>query len=233
VRKRLLNIGTVKQAITFDQPYLSAVELDDYFQISGKFIVAPSYDEAANGAIDHFEICIIVRRNFPRSEPIVFETGKRIPKTVDRHCYADGACCTGVWDEWRAKHNRPTLETFLEGPVRNYFLSQIYFEIHGSWPFGERSHGIAGIWEACADLLEVKNDPKLILRYLRVLAAPWPKGHWLCPCGSLRLIRECHLNELWVLHTKIKPFVAYSLFKQLAAEDRLRGKPKKDKTTRG
>jgi hypothetical protein len=221
VRKSQLDIDEIKRAINFDQPYLSVVEVEERFKISGKFVVASSDHAAAEGAIDQFDVSIFVAKNFPRIEPVVFETGNRIPREVDRHCYTNGACCTGVWDEWLAKNERPTIDTFLEGPVRNFFLSQMYFEIHGRWPFGERSHGDAGIREACVDMLGINNDQKLVLRYLRVLAGPWPKGHWQCPCGSSRQIRHCHRDELMALHTRIPFFVARRLFNKLKVKSQV------------
>jgi hypothetical protein len=226
VRKRPLSVEEIKRAINFDQPFLSVVEVEECFLISGQFVVAPSKHASAEGAIDQFEVSIFVAKKFPRLEPLVFETGNRVPREVDRHCYTNGACCTGVWDEWLAKNERPTIDTFMEGPVRNFFLSQMYFEIHGRWPFGERSHGDAGIREACAEMLGIKNDEKLILRYLRVLAGPWPKGHWQCPCGSERHIRDCHRIELMKLHEKLKPQIAGSLFDKLHKNEHIRPKSK-------
>jgi hypothetical protein len=224
VQKSQLNIDEIKRAINFDQPYLSVVEIEERFKISGKFVVAPSNHAAAEGAIDQFDVSIFVAKNFPRIEPVVFETGNRIPREVDRHCYTNGACCTGVWDEWLAKNECPTIDTFLEGPVRNFFLSQMYFEIHGRWPFGERSHGDAGIREACVDILGIKNDQKLMLRYLCVLAGPWPKGHWQCPCGCDRRIRDCHRDELRAMHAKLPPNIARSLFNKLHQKKHRRSK---------
>lgn len=203
------------RAITFDQPFLSVVEQGKFFKISGKFLVASSIGTAAFGAIDQFDVLIIVLRSFPEIEPMVFETGNRIPKSADRHFYPNGACCTGVWEEWIVKNRQPSIALFLEGPVRNFFLSQMYFEIHGSWPFGERSHGVAGIREACAETLCVENDPELLERYLRVLSGPWPKGHWFCPCGSEKPIRYCHRDELLKLHAKLPPIIARSFVDRL------------------
>ncbi|NCN85854.1 MAG: hypothetical protein GW808_12695 [Sphingomonadales bacterium] len=221
-----LNIEEIKQAIAFDQPFLSVAELKECFCISGKFVVAPSADDAASGAIDQFEVSILVSKKFPQREPMVFETGDRIPREIDRHCYTNGACCTGVWEEWLAKNVRPNIGEFLEGPVRNFFLSQIYFEVHDRWPFGERSHGDAGIFEACVDILGVKNDQRLIRRYLRVLAGGRPKGHWQCPCGSQKPLRHCHRNELIALHAKIPSFLALQLFNKLKVKKCVKRKQK-------
>jgi hypothetical protein len=220
VRKSLLNIDEIKRAISFDQPYLSVVEAGERFQIFGKFVVAPTSHAAAEGAIDQFDVSILVAKNFPRTEPEVFETGNRIPREIDRHCNPNGTCCTGVWEEWIAMNERPSIDTFLEGPVRNFFLSQMSFEIHKCWPFGERSHGDAGIREACADMLGIKNDEKLILRYLLVLAGHWPKGHWQCPCGGGQRIRDCHRDELMAMHSKMPPHIARGLFNKLRQKKR-------------
>jgi hypothetical protein len=226
VRKGLLIIEEIKRSIAFDQPFLSVAEAEGGFEIAGKFLVASSSYSTSGGAIDYFDVSIIVAKDYPRTEPVVFETGNRIPREADRHCNPNGACCTGVWEEWIVKNSQPSIDLFLEGPVRNFFLSQMYFEIHGSWPFGERSHGDAGIREACADMLSVENDPELLARYLWVLSGSWPKGHWLCPCGSEQPIRYCHRDELMKLHTKLPPFIAHNLLDKLKKKTAARSKSK-------
>jgi hypothetical protein len=224
MRNGLLTIDKIKRSIAFDQPFLSVVAAEEGFEIVGKFLVASSSHSISGGAIDYFDVSIIVPKGYPWTEPMVFETGNRVPKEADRHCNPNGACCTGVWEEWIVKNKQPSIELFLEGPVRNYFLSQMYFENLGRWPFGERSHGVAGIREACADMLGVENDLDLLKRYLRVLSGTWPKGHLLCPCGSEQPIRNCHRDDLMRLHAKLPPFIARSLVDRLKEKSAARAK---------
>ena len=124
-------------------------------------------------------------------------------------------CCTGIFEEWIATNPNRTIGEFFDGPVRNFFLSQIYFEKHNAWPFGERAHGNAGVVEACVDLLELPKNEALIKRYLAVLSRAWPKGHWLCPCGSGERIRHCHRDDLQTLHDRLRPVLAMRLLKRL------------------
>ncbi len=215
MRARHFTIEQVRQHLSFDQPLLSAVDGDKFIKVTGTFLISPAAGNEYAEAFDRFEISVMIPKNFPRSEPLVFETGDRIPRIMDRHCYMSGACCTGIYEEWIATKPNRTIGEFFEGPVRNFFLSQIYFENHGTWPFGERTHGSEGIVEACADLLGIVKDQKIAFRYLIVLSGAWPKGHWLCPCGKGNIIKHCHLDELIAMHKKLPSHLAKRLLKHL------------------
>ena len=99
-------------------------------------------------------------------------------------------------------------ETFLTGPMHDYFVSQTYYEVNGVWPFGERSHGMLGVLEAYADLLGVALDSKIVADNLNLLSRRQIKGHALCPCGSGKRLRQCHSDDLKRLSQKIPPFMA-------------------------
>lgn len=143
--------------------------------------------------LDRFRVRMNFPETYPADPPIVCEVGQRIPHVADRH-NSGGVTCLFVPFEWKMK--RPDLRflTFIAGPVRNYFLSQRYFEIHGKWPFGERNHGVFGEVEAACDLagvaLERWNDLFSMLR------KPDLKGHWKCPCGSGTRLRNCHMKQI-------------------------------------
>ena len=95
--------------------------------------------------------------------------------------------------------------------MNEFFLGQYWFEKAGKWPFGEQPHGPKGLEEAYADALGIPNKKKNILYHLRLLSKDWPKEHWLCPCGSGKLLRYCHRDELMALHERIPPRLASSM----------------------
>lgn len=146
--------------------------------------------------IDRFRIKISFPGRYPFDPPIVREVGQRIPHVADRH-NSDGIACLFVPFEWKMKRPDLSFRTFIAGPVHNYFLSQRYFEIHGKWPFGERNHGVFGEVEAACDLagvaLQQWNDLFSMLR------KPDLKGHWKCPCGSGKRVRNCHMTQILAL----------------------------------
>lgn len=93
--------------------------------------------------------------------------------------------------------------SFIEGPLRNFFLSQLYFEEHGDWPFGQRKHGIDGLIEAVGRILGTKLDRAAAIRHLNSLTGGDPKGHWECVCGSGLKIRDCNRAHLPDLRERI------------------------------
>lgn len=209
----------VEQAVTKHQPELSVSRTDSSIILEGRFLVYGSDGpiDSLNGVFDSYEISAEVTGLFPAQEPVVFEIGGRIPKIVDRHVFPkDGDCCLGVWIEWLMKAPDHHFATFLTGPMHDYFVSQTYYEAHGVWPFGERSHGKLGVLEAYGDLLGVALDEKTISNYLQLLSRQKIRGHALCPCGSGRRLRQCHSDDLQRLSQKIPPFMAKRMYRSIA-----------------
>ena len=96
---------------------------------------------------DSYSISVKLTNNHPKSMPAVFETGGRIPKTSKRHLNEDGSACLFVPFERKLySPDARSIGQFLGGPVNAYFYSQSYFERHKRYPFGERNHGIFGIF---------------------------------------------------------------------------------------
>ncbi|WP_370171260.1 TrbI/VirB10 family protein [Sphingobium abikonense] len=133
----------------------------------------------------------------------------------DHHINGDGDCCVTVWENWLATAADTGIAAYLGGPLREYFLGQFWFEKTGNWPFGERAHGMEGMEEAYADALGIANRRKDILYYLRILRLPRPRGHWPCPCGSTRRLRDCHTADLWSMHHRIPPHLARAMLVRL------------------
>ncbi len=194
----------VQKAVAQHQPELSVLRSASLIVLEGLFVVS-----GPNGPFDSYQIKAGIAADFPAEEPMVFEEGGRIPRIADRHVFPkDGNCCLGVWEEWLLTAPDHRFETFLTGPMHDYFVSQTYYEVNGTWPYGERSHGILGVLESYADLLEVSPDAKILADYLHLLSRQKIKGHALCPCGNGKRLRYCHSDDLRRLNQKIPPFMA-------------------------
>ncbi len=183
---------------------------------------------------ERFTVRFEIESDFPASEPAVFETDGRIPRTPDRHMYDEpGACCTGVYEEWLAEVEDPSVAAFIDGPVQRFFYSQVFYELTeevegaGGWPFGERSHGLMGILEGYAIALGIEHDPKDIgqlFAHLRLLERKSVKGHVRCPCGSGRRLRDCHAELVRKQRVRIPPRLARRMLARIAEElRRIRG----------
>jgi hypothetical protein len=168
--------------------------------------------------LDRYSVEIRLFPDYPESIPIVKEVGGRIPWTADRHMLKDGGACLFLPAErWKVYPPDSRLIDFLKGPVHNFFLGQSLVERSQPWPFGEWEHGVEALHRYYTDLLG-KNDTFIILKYLEYLSKPKLKGHWDCPCGSKKRLRNCHFKELIDLRTKIPPHIAEQSWKILGME---------------
>ena len=211
-----LTLDTVESAIAFDQPKLTVIQENKKFIVRGTYLLfEASFVVHPDGPMTEFSIKIELPNNYPKSLPRVFETGNRIPRIADRHVNPKGDCCVTVWEHWLACTTDKSFQAYLNGPLREFFLGQYLYEEKGRWPFGERSHGYSGLVEAYADVLGIENDHELLRYYLRLLSHDWPKGHWLCPCASGRILRRCHKERLALLHEKIPPQLANQMLRQV------------------
>lgn len=152
--------------------------------------------DGPRGLLDAYEIRIEIGKDFPIIPPTVVDAGGRLPRDIDRHVFSDGRVCLEVWPVWLARNPQPTVGTVLQGPIRNFFLSQSVFETSGNWPFGHYAHGDAGRREALRDILRANStDDKDLLWRANALVNP-PRRQNACPCRGGKLWRKCHREEL-------------------------------------
>jgi hypothetical protein len=180
-----------------------------FFVENGTVFVRGSFPVVHDGAIlDRYRIELELAADWPNSIPILRETGGRIPLVAGRHMNsADGTACPIVPEEWLVNPHHESLLSFLEEPVHNFFLGQSLVELGEPWPFGERPHYSPGLLECYRELLG-SEDESVIRKYLEYLSRKEVKGHWDCPCGGGKRLRNCHLDHLLALRQKISPHVA-------------------------
>lgn len=180
---------------------------DLHFRHVGELvIVAGNFPVIAEGRVqDHYSIEMALARDHPQSLPAVRETAGRIPRTPERHINPDGTACVMLPDErWKSWPLGAPLVDFLNGPLRNYFICQSLVESGDPWPMEQLGHGAIGILKSYEELLGT-GDVAVIRSYLWCLSAPRLKGHWPCPCGSGKRLRDCHLQGILELRTKVSP----------------------------
>ena len=157
----------------------------------------------------------MVPKEFPEREPTVFEVGGKIPRSEDHHINPDGDCCITVWEYWLATTENISLGAYIDGPINEYFLAQHWYMNRGEWPFGEWKHGSEGLVDAYAEILGTPKDRERLHYHLKLLSQDWPKGHWLCPCGSGKRLRHCHRDEMMELHKRVSPSLARKMLGRL------------------
>jgi hypothetical protein len=180
------------------------------YQEERRILVRGSFPITHEGMVmDRYLIEIELLDDYPRSVPIVREIGEVIPRTYDFHIRnGRGEACLFLPEE-QSKAYPPgiTFVAFLHGPVRHFFLGQSLVRRGQPWPFGEWGHGAKGTFEFYAELLET-SDFAIIQRYLDYLTKKHIKAHWICPCGSGKQLRYCHINRLRELRIKIPRSIA-------------------------
>ena len=204
-------LNQITTAVAVHQPDLNISIFNEHIELEGCFVLNSSM-----GEFDTYDVKIQVSQDFPQTEPSVYETGERIPKTADRHvCPESRICCLGVWEEWLLTTSEPSFSEFLSGPLKDYFVSQSWFEVKGEWPYGERPHGTDGLVESYAEVLGVDENLEIVIAHLKTLALPVAKGHLKCPCGSNKRLRYCHRNEVNSLRAQIKPIMAKRMLSRI------------------
>jgi|SRR6478736_366952 len=151
-----------------------------------------------------FQIEIWLDRTDALGLPTVKEVGGRIPRLADRHVNElDGSACLYLPEDLAVCHSAPfNIVSFLDGPVRSYFLGQAGVELGVPFPLGEWGHGTDGLREMVRTLIGF-DDVKVCIRFLELLGGKVIKTHWLCPCGSGGQLLRCHLEVVRTLRSRL------------------------------
>jgi hypothetical protein len=171
-------------------PTLHAFIVDGECRIRGTFAPVEA---------DRYALDIALPCDYPHAMPVVWETGNRIPREMDRHVLGNGSLCLGTpLALWIQLGNDYSVERVIDGPLKSFLIGNSLVEEGEPWPHGDRAHGAAGLLEHLGELIGTR-DPKVVGRFLIDLLEQKVRGHWLCPCGSGRIIRKCHRDGVGTL----------------------------------
>jgi hypothetical protein len=143
------------------QPKLLPSVTAEGAQFRGHFVL-----QGPSAPICEIPLVIEYDVRFPEIEPVVQLVEPTFPFKIDRHIYTNGTCCVCIWEHWLSTSKDITMSGFLKGPVSDFFLSQLYFNEHGSWPFGEWEHGEEGLLQAYSAILNVEPSRSAVLESL-------------------------------------------------------------------
>jgi len=183
--------------LELEKKYSDLILIQDNFKsiISGIF----SFNFEFNGVEikDSYEIEVTIFNDYPRSLPVVKETGGKIPSSGKNifHCNPDKSLCLGAPIELKsAFYKDPNLLTFFDRLMAPYFYAFSFFSKKKFLPYGELSHGTEGILEYYLSLLKLDKE-FLILDFLGFIING--KSYFgFCPCRSKKLVSNCHLPEI-------------------------------------
>lgn len=180
------------QEVTGAHPGLHLDSRDDGIVLSGLYVLDGIYGDVLY--YDEFELEILIPWNYPIDLPEVKETAGRVVRSKYEHIFqGDNLCLGATCDLIDCLQSSHSLLEYLDKVIPSYLFGFLYFEEYGvAPPFGERSHGYAGLKEAYKERYGVTEDiPLYNLLYTLGRGVPL-RGHILCPCGSGKRLRDCH-----------------------------------------
>lgn len=192
-QKRNKLIGDIKEWIA-KQSTLRLSESKRQLIIEGKLLIES----------EKFEISVVLDNSFPRSFPVIYETGGRIPRKPWNHMYEDGRCC--LCTEMEQRRFFPVdahISEYFTKLVIPFFENRLHYEITGKY-IKERRHGVQGIYDSYKDAFKTE-DPKFVLKMMKALASGNLKGHHPCECESGKKRRNCHGPLLWEVSSYVSP----------------------------
>jgi hypothetical protein len=143
---------------------------------------------------DVYAVLIKIPSGYPKSLPVTYEIGGRIPQSF--HHFDNGSLCLGTPLSVKMRfHEKPNLLGFIEVCLIEYLYGYSYFQKHGELPIGEFAHGVDGIIEHYQDIFGTEKL-ETIIELLSILANDSYRGHIDCVCGSGNRLRNCHGKPL-------------------------------------
>jgi hypothetical protein len=210
-------VGAVDAGAFSDEEVAAALEKHpqltrtDPGTVEGEIEVFASYD--GEEIKDRFKIRITKANPASDRVPALYEIGGRtnaialkwnLTDLRDLHRSPDGeAACVCVRQEEKDKFPLGAdLAFFIEGLARDYLYGLAFYDRHGRWPWGERSHGGLGLLEFYAEdaTPQTREAIEEIIPFF-AKETNWlaygkqirrPRGHNPCLCGSGKAFRSCH-----------------------------------------
>lgn len=170
-------------------------------QISGIISINKKYNDEQ--IQKEYEILIDLSKSHI---PYVYDC-KRTIKKFYPHMYEDRRLCLATdMEQYIFLNENKSIHLWIKKYVEPYFFSYEYYNRYGIYPFGEYSHGFKGILEFYAEYYNLNDIQKRMVKdVLNYVFLKKYRGHDLCPCGSLKKIRNCH-KDLIVLAKEDKYF---------------------------
>lgn len=170
---------------------LSLDENDECFSLKGEMTLNAEF----NGIplYDVYHVKLDVPKTFPKKIPLLtLLNNDEIPDGFE-HLYPSNIACLGTFsDLFDFVSANDSLLAFIDEIIMSYLYSLSYYKRYGDFPYGERSHGNEGVWEAYFERYHVNNRAILVKLLLYTGGIVKYRGHHLCPCGSGKKLRNCH-----------------------------------------
>ena len=195
-------IAELEEILRRDYPTLHVFNIDNVITVRGTYAVRD-----AGAIIDRYSLALTLPDEYPNELVDVKELDGRIPNSLDRHVFPSGALCLGVREElWLTMGGDFSVPRVLDMPVRSFLIGNSLIEQGEPWPAGDRTHGVPGMLEFYAGHLGA-TEPLALVKFLVTLYQGKIRGHWACPCGSGKILRNCHKDAVRALQVVPKAVI--------------------------
>jgi hypothetical protein len=169
--------------------------VDGTISLVGRFPFSASA-EGLPDITDEYRIRIDIVDRLDKALPVIYETGGRIPSSMDNHVNGDRSLCLGSPLSQRLQLGAtPTLTRFVELCLVPFLYAQSLRERGvAQFPFGELAHGSQGLIDDYRMIFAVE-DARVLMRLLELLSMKRRRANKLpCPCGCGRRFAGCRLH---------------------------------------
>lgn len=172
---------------------------DDVIVLKGKIAFCLSDLRTGKPPItDAYSVEITVRNDFPASIPTVREIAGKVEGSYE-HISQSGVLCLGMPSElYLLLKECPTIQGFIEKIVKPNLFAYSFYRKYRFMPWGEWPGGRNGVFFRYAELFGTL-DVGVILVLLEVVVEGGYKGSTKCPCGSKKVLNECHGEAIYSL----------------------------------
>jgi hypothetical protein len=169
--------------------------VDGTISLVGRFPFSASA-EGLPAITDEYRIRIDIVDQLDKALPVIYETGGRIPSSMDNHVNGDRSLCLGSPLSQRLQLGAtPTLARFVELCLVPFLYAQSLRQRGvAHFPFGELAHGPQGLIDDYRMIFAVE-DARVLMRLLELLSMKRRRANKLpCPCGCGRRFAGCRLH---------------------------------------
>lgn len=182
------------------QPQMVLNEITPQTERPGTVYLSPRieakgfYSIMSNNRRYGYELSIVISTNPDEFFiPTVFCIDKKLYPSLHRHILSDRQACLGtILDIVADTGFDLNFNTFAKIVLDPFIAWQLYYDTFGEPPpWGERKHGVVGIFQAIEDRLSAKWNITLDQVHQLILEKPYSKKK-PCFCGSKKQFRYCH-----------------------------------------
>lgn len=169
-----------------------------FWQIEGKIDI----QDTSNAFLETFDIIIKVPKSYPYCVPKVYEKSQHIERHPDWHIATDGECCVDITNRLQVEAKRGiNILNFIRKKVYSYLANQLYKIHHKEYANGEYKHYTEGILQYYLEDLHFASIDEAIRVLTHLNINPRIDRNLLCPCGSTKKLKKCHLQEIIIINS--------------------------------